>query len=68
MEQYLTIKQLTEKVGNGLTPRMVRYPHFSPKKAIANSESLPHLGLAGAFTPAVKRQCVVKVQQDIRIN
>ena len=27
MEQYLTIKQLTEKVGNGLTPRMVRYYH-----------------------------------------
>ncbi len=25
--QYLTIKQLTEKVGNGLTPRMVRYYH-----------------------------------------
>ncbi len=27
MEQYLTIKQLTEQVGNGLTPRMVRYYH-----------------------------------------
>ena len=27
MEQYLTIKQLTKKVGNGLTPRMVRYYH-----------------------------------------
>ena len=27
MEQYLTIKQLTTKVGNGLTPRMVRYYH-----------------------------------------
>ncbi len=27
MNQYLTIKQLTEKVGNGLTPRMVRYYH-----------------------------------------
>ncbi|MEM8831136.1 MAG: precorrin-8X methylmutase [Cyanobacteria bacterium P01_G01_bin.19] len=25
--QYLTIKQLTDKVGNGLTPRMVRYYH-----------------------------------------
>ncbi|MDJ0595271.1 MAG: precorrin-8X methylmutase [Pleurocapsa sp. MO_226.B13] len=25
--QYLTIKQLTEKIGNGLTPRMVRYYH-----------------------------------------
>ncbi|MEO0834724.1 MAG: precorrin-8X methylmutase [Cyanobacteria bacterium J06642_3] len=25
--QYLTIKQLTEQVGNGLTPRMVRYYH-----------------------------------------
>ena len=25
--QYLTIKQLTKKVGNGLTPRMVRYYH-----------------------------------------
>ena len=24
---YLTIKQLTEKIGNGLTPRMVRYYH-----------------------------------------
>ena len=27
MEQYLTIKQLTETVGHGLTPRMVRYYH-----------------------------------------
>ena len=27
MEHYLTIKKLTEKVGNGLTPRMVRYYH-----------------------------------------
>lgn len=25
--QYLTIKQLAQKVGNGLTPRMVRYYH-----------------------------------------
>jgi precorrin-8X/cobalt-precorrin-8 methylmutase len=25
--QYLTIKQLTEKIGQGLTPRMVRYYH-----------------------------------------
>ena len=27
MEQYLTIKKLTDKIGNGLTPRMVRYYH-----------------------------------------
>ncbi|MEC4894201.1 MAG: precorrin-8X methylmutase [Oscillatoria sp. PMC 1051.18] len=26
-KEYLTIKQVTEKVGNGLTPRMVRYYH-----------------------------------------
>ncbi len=41
VNQYLTIKQLTEKVGNGLTPRMVRYYHQTgllpePKRSPSN--------------------------------
>ena len=63
--------ELTNLENNNLAAQaaiLILTPHFSPKKAIANSESLPHLGLAGAFTPSRKRQCVVKVRQDIRIN
>ena len=41
VNQYLTIKQLTEEVGNGLTPRMVRYYHQTgllpePKRTQSN--------------------------------
>jgi hypothetical protein len=34
-------------------------PAFLTKRAIAEPETLPHLGLNLLFTPAVKRQCVV---------
>ncbi len=46
----------------------VEVPHFSQKVRSPTLEALPHLVLTLALASARKRQCVVKVSQDIIIN